>query len=140
MVPPPRGCGWQTTAAATAEVVARRIPSSDPCATGIVTRPDGDSGADIAATVSLRLTRNDNDGHTGLGRPLAAAAPNAAVVPSSPTSPSPVCPKHQAVLLPTPVITTAVPAASPAERRFFPVKQRGGLGTPFAAGNDGSSG
>src|SRR5204862_3243833 len=95
MVPPPRGCGWQTTAAATAEVGARRIPSSDPCATGIVTRPDGDSGADIAATVSLR-----NDGHTGLGRPLAAAAPNAAVVPSSPMSPSPVCPKHQAFLLP----------------------------------------
>src|SRR4029078_2429084 len=96
MVPPPRGCGWQTTAAATAELASRRIPSSRPCATGISTRPDGDGGIGIAANVSLQDRAPQNDGHTGLGQPPHAIAPSTPPrFPSPPTAPSPVCPKLQ---------------------------------------------
>src|SRR5262245_28292988 len=83
MVPPARGWGWQTTAAATAELGSRRIASSCPCPTGMTTRPEGE-GADIAPgyivaqelkrTMAASRVPDLNDTSTRDSAPLPAAA------------------------------------------------------------------
>ena len=62
-VPPPSGCGWQTTAAATGAAGSLRIASSCPCGTGIARRPEGEGDAGSDMTISLRRS----------GRPRRAA-------------------------------------------------------------------